>query len=124
MDEEGDVAWESRAAYGRDRSPSPKLTSWGLCRYDCEQLLFQNNSAVNMLVSKSSGHACHTPAYGFSSSGIGSRSSMFRIFFGACFRKRRFISGVNSRRRSLIASELKAPAKRFSVSLKVRSCLG
>ena len=49
------MAWESRAAYGRDRSRSPKLTSWGLCRYDCEQLLFQNNSAVSMLLSKSRG---------------------------------------------------------------------
>jgi hypothetical protein len=62
--------------------------------------------------------------YGLSSEGIGSFSSIFRIFFGACFRKRRFISGANSRRRSVIASELSAPPKRFMVSPKVWSSLG
>jgi hypothetical protein len=38
-------------------------------------------------------------AYGLSSAGIGSFSSIFRILFGACFRKRRLMSGVNSRKR-------------------------
>ncbi len=43
--------------------------------------------------------------YGLSSGGIGSFSSILRISFGACFRKRRFMSGANSARRSVIASE-------------------
>src|SRR5256712_13672505 len=51
------------------------------------------------------------PAYGLSSGGIGSFSSILRIFLGACLRKRRFMSGVNSRRRSVIASELSALAE-------------
>jgi len=52
MDEEGEAAWESRAAYGRDRSRSPKLTSWGLCHSYREQLIFQTESAQIMLYGK------------------------------------------------------------------------
>jgi len=104
-----------------DRNRSPKLTSWGCVTGIESNLVSKLSLPKSWSAAKPSDHASN---YGFSSAGIGSRFSIFRISFGACFRNRRFISGVNSRSRSLIASELRAPAKRFSVSPKVRSGLG
>jgi hypothetical protein len=104
-----------------DRNRPPKLTSWGCVTRTASNLFSKLSLPKSWSAAKPSDHASN---YGFSSAGIGSRFSIFRISFGACFRNRRFISGVNSRSRSLIASELRAPAKRFSVSPKVRSGLG
>ncbi len=105
------MAQESRAAYGRDRSRSPKLTSWG-----CVSTIVSNSFSKPTLPppAKPVEQVGDALAYGFSSAGIGSCSPIFRILFGACFRKKSFISGVNSPRRWLIASELKAPATRLT----------
>ena len=61
---------------------------------------------------------------GLYSSGMGIFCSISLTFCGACFRKRRFRSGVNSFRTKDVASEPRASANRLMVSPRVRDGAG